>query len=108
MKYVILSDNTKIGNCTDSTTSQNIVALRNSYEEAGAVRDMINNDNSEVISVYNEDDTEVVTGSDLVLLAGCTIKEVADGYTCIISLRNKTTEEKMKEQIEELQETILG
>ena len=108
MKKVILTDNTKIEKCTDSTTSQYIEAFRSSYEDAGAVRDLITADNSEVITVHNEDDTVAVTGSDLVLLSGCEIKEVTDGFVCIISLRNKTTEEKMQQQIEELQEAVLG
>lgn len=107
MKYVILTDGTQIDNCTDSTTSQNIVVLRDTYALAGAVRDLFTDDNTSVIEVYEEDGTTSVIGSNLVLVSGCTISETTDGYTCVITLRGKTNEEKMQEEIAELQEIVL-
>ncbi len=108
MKYVILRDRTRIDNCNDSTTSNSIFAVRDSYEAAGAVRDLFNPENSSVIRVYNEDGTESVVGSDLVLQAGCRITEDGDKFVCEITTRVKTAEEKMQDEIAELQEVVLG
>lgn len=107
MKYVILADGTRIDNCNDSTTSNSIFAVRDSYAAAGLVRDNFNSENSSVVRVFNSDDTEDTVGSDLVLLPGCIITEDGANFVCQITLRAKTDNEKMQDEIAELQEAIL-
>lgn len=108
MKYVILADSTRIDNCTDSTTSNEIFAVRNSYEEAGAVRDLFTDENSTVIYVYDSNDQLVTKGSNLVLISGASITEQNGKFICAITTRVKTEMETIKDEITELQEAILG
>lgn len=107
MKKVILADGTIIDNCTDSTTSNEIYALRSSYETAGAVRDLFTTTNSKTIEVQDEEGKIVTKGADLVLLDGCTITTTDDGYVCQIRTRIKTETEIMQDQIAELQEAVI-
>lgn len=107
MRKVILADGTLIPNCTDSTTSNEIFALRNTYEEAGAVRDLFTPDNSLRIEVKNENDETVVLGTDLILLEGATLSSTGTGVICTITTRVKTELEKMQDEISELQEVII-
>ena len=108
MKYVILADNTRINGCTDSTTSNAIYAERDSYEQAGAVRDLFTAENAAVIRVFNSDDTEAVAGANLVLLDGCKISAVSGKYVVEINTRYKTDTEVLTEEVAELQEAVLG
>lgn len=108
MKYVILADNTRIDNCSDSTTSNEIFAVRNSYEEAGAVRDLFTDENSIVVCVYDEQDQLVTKGSNLVLVSGAVIEEQNDKFICAITTRGKSEIETIKDEITELQEAVLG
>ena len=107
MKKIILADSTIITNCTDSTTSNEIYALRSTYGEAGAVRDLFTAENSKVITVTDENDTVITKGTNLVLLDGATITPADDGYVCQIKTRVKTETEIMKDEIAELQEAII-
>lgn len=109
MKYVLLADGTRIDNCSDSTTSNSIFAVRSSYGDAGAVRDLFNNKNTAVIRVYNEaTDTESTVGADLVLIPGCTITEDSGTFVCEISTRVKTEMEKINDELHEIQDVLLG
>lgn len=107
MKKIILADGTIIQNCTDSTTSNEIYALRNTYGEAGAVRDSFTAENSTTITVENENDEIETVGADLILLDGATLTKTDDGFVCQIRTRVKTEVEKMQDQIAELQEVII-
>lgn len=107
MKKVVLKDGTVIENCTDSTTSNEIYALRKSYEEAGAVRDCFTSENSKTITVKSENDEVITVGADLVLLDGCSINPTEGGYVCAIKTRVKSEMEKMKDEIAELQEIVI-
>lgn len=108
MKYVILADGTRIEGCTYSTNPENITVQRDSFGEAGAVRDLFTDSNSSVIKVY-DDETEAapIVGTNLVLLPGAEL--VSDGgyFFCMIKLRVKTKDELINEQIAELQEAII-
>ena len=106
--YVILADGTKIENCTNSTTSNSVFAVRNSYSAAGAVRDQFTAENAKVITVYDDEDQETTSGADLVLIPGCKITEDGENFVCEIDTRVKTNEEKMQDEIAELQEAILN
>lgn len=108
MKYVVLADNTRIVNCTDSTTSNEIFAVRESYLEAGSVRDLFTDENATVISVYDSEDKLVTKGSNLVLIPGATITEQDGKFICEIKTRVKTEMETIKDEISELQEAVLG
>ena len=108
MKYIILSDGTRINNCNDSTTSNSIFAVRDSYGAAGAVRDQFTKTNSSVIKVYDEaDDKEVTFGADLVLEDGCKISFVDGTYVCEITTRQKTEMEVIKDEITEIQDYLI-
>lgn len=108
MKYVILLDGTRINDCNDSTTSNSIFAVRDTYEEAGAVRDLFNINNAKAIKVFEEGtDAEVAFGSDLVLIPGCTITEDGEKFVCEITTRIKTEVEKLQDQINELQDVVI-
>lgn len=108
MKYVVLLDGTMVENCSDSTTSNSIFAIRSNYEEAGAVRDTFTKTNAAVIRVFNEEGTEVAVGSDLVLLDGANLIANGDGtVTCEITTRAKTELEKMHDEISELQDVVV-
>ena len=103
MKYVLLSDGTRIDDCTDSTTSNSIFAVRGTYEAAGAVRDLFTSENSTEISVYDvSTDEKVVEGIDLILVDGCEIHVDGDDIVCEITTRTKTTEEKLLDEIDKL------
>ena len=107
MMKVLLADGTIINNCTNSTTSNEIYALRESYGEAGAVRDLFTKENSNVITVKNDTGEVVTKGANLILLDGCEITVAEDGFVCGIKARTKTETEIMKEEIAELQEAII-
>lgn len=108
MKYVILADGTRIDNCNDSTTSNSIFAVRSSYEEAGAVRDLFTAENSTVIKVYNDKDEEQVIGADLILLDGAKLTVNGEDVICEITTRVKTEMEKVHDEITELQDAVIG
>lgn len=108
MKYVILADGTRIDNCSDSTTSNEIFAIRNSFANAGAVRDFITEENVAVVTVYNDKNEKVAEGSDLVIDGNTSLYGEEENITCQIRTRMKTNEEKMQDQIAELQKAILG
>lgn len=108
MKKVILTDGTIINNCTDSTTSNEIYALKDSYGDAGAVRDLFTTKNSSTIVVKDENDDIVAKGINLVLMNGATIIPENDKFICIIKTRIKTETEIMKDEIAELQEVVIG
>lgn len=107
MRKVILADKTVIPNCTDNTTSTEILAVRPTYGEAGAVRDLFTPENSIRIEVKNEDDETVVLNSDLVLLEGADLNETENGVICRVRTRVKTELELMHDEIAELQEVVI-
>ena len=107
MKKVILSDGTTITNCTDSTTSNEIYALRETYEQAGAVRDLFTEENAKTITVKDENDITVTVGADLVLISGGELIENPDGIVCCVKTRVKSNMEKMQDEIAELQEIVI-
>lgn len=108
MRHIILSDNTRIDNCSNSATAHNIVAIRDTYEEAGAVMDLFTSENSETIKVYDENDTLVETGINLKLLDNVTIMKSNDKIQIEILLHDKTEIELLQDQIAELQEAVIG
>lgn len=107
MKKVILADGTVIENCTDSTTTNEICALRANYAEAGAVRDSFNADNAVAIEVQDESGQVIIKAGDLVLLDGATLEKQNDGVVCKVQTRVKSDVEKMQDEIAELQEAII-
>ena len=109
MKYVVLADGTRIENCSDSTTSTSIFPIRSSYGEAAAVRDTITALNGKNVRVYDENNQMTTSGADLVLIEGVSV-HFSDGvgYVAEISLRNKTRDERIDDQIAELQEAVIG
>lgn len=110
MKLVVLTDGTRIENCADGTSANTIMAVRDSYGNAGAVRDLFTAENSKVIKVYDvgEEETLESTAPDRVLIAGATISENGGNFICTINTRVKSDTEKMQDEIAELQEAILG
>lgn len=108
MRYVILGDGTRIDNCSNSTTSHSILALRDTYANAGAVRDIITQEAAEVVKVFNEDDTVVETGTNLKLVDGANLIVSGEDIICEITLADKTEIEILQDQIAELQEVIIG
>ena len=113
MRYIILADDTRIDNCTDSTTSNSISVVATSYQRAGKIRDSFTDENSRVIKVYNaENDDLLETGADLILIEGCRIYEQKVEDTtqcvCVIATRNKTNEEKLNDRITDLEEAVIG
>lgn len=111
MKLVVLKDGTRIENCADGTTANTIMAIRDSYGNAGAVRDLFNADNTKVLKIYDvteEGEEFVTTSANRVLVGGTTITEGEDGFVCAINTREKSITEKMQDEIAELQEAILG
>lgn len=107
MKKVILADGTIISNCTDSTTTNEIYVLRESYGDAGAVRDLFNQTNASLIKVEDENGDLLTKNANLVLLEDVSISPVDGGYVCLIKTRVKTEMEIMKDEIAELQEAII-
>ena len=107
MKIVVLTDGTRIEGCSDSTTVNSVLAVRETYEAAGAVRDLFTDENSGAIRILNSDGTEYTTGSGLKLLDDAALRATVDGVICEISLRNKTEIEILQDQIAELQEAII-
>ena len=108
MKSVLLTDGTRIINCSEATTSDSIYIVRDSYEAVGAIRDLFTDNNTNVIIVYDENEQEVNKGIDLILLHGSNIIENEDSIICEVKLRTKTEIEKMQDQITELQEAVIG
>ena len=108
MRYVVLADGTRINNCSASTTSHAILALRDTYEEAGAVRDLVTDEGAETVVVYNDDETVVETGTNLKLVDGANLLPSGDKILCEISFRDKTEIEILQDQIAELQEVVIG
>lgn len=108
MRKVVLKDNTKITNCTDSTTTNEIIVLRDTYAEAGAILDTVTPESASVIKVYDEKNELVAEGADLVLIDGGKLDKVENGVTVTFTTRVKTQTEKMQDEIEELQEAIIG
>ena len=114
MRYVLLADGTKIENCNDSTTSNSIFAVRDTYEDAGAVRDLFTEENAVVIRVFapaekeGEEDVEMVVGSNLVLLDGAKLTKNADGkFVCEINTRVKTENELLNDRISDLEDIVV-
>lgn len=107
MYHVILFDGTRIDNCLEFTTSDTIVHAGETYSDAVSILDVITPQNAKVVRVYNGDNLEVAHGGDLVLNPGGSLGE-SDGYkTCTVTLRAKTRDELLDEQISELQDAIL-
>lgn len=105
--YALLKDNTKIENVSGSSSIYSIVAIRPTYGEAGAVRDLFTDENTSVIRLYNDDDTEVASGAGCILLDGASLTPTAGGVLCEIHLRAKTEMELMHDEITELQDVVL-
>ena len=84
MRKVVLANNEVITNCTDATTCNEILAVRDTYEKAGAVRDLFTKENSKRIVVKDENDEVVTTGTDLILLDGATITTYNEDVICCI------------------------
>ena len=105
--YLLLKDNTRINNVSPSSSPTEIVIIRDSYETAGAVRDLFNLSNSSVIRLYNENGTKADSAADLILLGGCELIVSQEGVLCKVSLRYKTTDEKLQDEIVELQDAII-
>ena len=115
MYYVVLADGTRIDNCSGSTTSNYICAIRDNYADAGAVRDLITPENAAVIRVYRVDSdkegsepVEITVGADLVLIPGADLVEVMDKVECRITTRVKTDVEKLQDEVSELQDVVIG
>lgn len=110
MRYVVLADGTRIDNCTDSTTCNEIYALRETEAAAGEVLSLIDADNATAIRVYDASNDELLsTGVDLKLIdEGTIVPSATGGFICVIKTIKKTDIEIMKEEIAELQEAILG
>lgn len=108
MKKVMLADGVVIDNCTDATTPVNIFAVRDTYADAAAIRDIFKDENTKVIQVSDEDGTGIVRESNLVLENGIAVQEIENGKKQVtIILRHKTDVEIMRDEIMELQEVIL-
>lgn len=107
MKKVILANGTEITNCTDSTTSNEIYVLRDTYALAGAVRDLFTAENAKTIVVKDENDVTITVGADLVLIDGAELSSAVGGVICAIKTRVKSEVEKMQDEIAELQELVI-
>lgn len=109
MRYIILADGTTIDNCRDDTTFNDIYVVRDSYEDAAAVRNIFTKENSTVIRIYDNEDHEIGHSADLVLNDGCDIFENYDktGFICHIRTRYKDILDTILEQISELQDVVL-
>ena len=107
MRTVILADDTRIENCSDSTSVNSVVAVRGTYSEAGAIRDLFTEENSSIIRIEDHEGNLVASSGSLVLLPGVSIRDTAGGVIVEVNLRNKTELEIMQDQITELQEAII-
>ena len=114
MRYVLLADNTRIDGCNDSTTSNSIFAVRDTYEDAGAVRDLFTSENAQVIRVFapaeeeGGEDVEMVVGSNLVLLDGAKLTKNADGkFVCEIDTRVKTEMELINDRLTDVEDIVV-
>lgn len=110
MYYVILADGTRIDNCTETTTSNEIYAVRDSFAAAAAVMDLFTKDNCKTVQVFNENNELVTMGSDLSLNPGMDIhhEEDAPDYIACVTLRNKSEMEVLQDQIAELQDAVIN
>ena len=107
MRTVILADDTRIENCSDSSSVNSIIAVRGTYGEAGAIRDSFTEENSGVIRIEDEEGNPIASSGSLILLPDVTLRETAGGVIVEVRLRNKTEMELMQDQIAELQEAII-
>lgn len=107
MKKVVLKDGTEIVNCTDSTTSNEIYALRSTFAEAGAVLDKVTPENASCVKVYDADGNLITEGSDLVFVDRFSIRKVDNGVEVAFFTRVKTEMEVVHDEISELQEVVL-
>ena len=108
MKYVILADGTRIDNCIDSTTSNDIFAFGSTASMAASVLDVVTEENAAIIEVYDASGALTAKGTNLVLLPGGDINKAEDGFICHFRTRQKTHDEIVDDEIAELQEAILG
>ena len=60
MKTVILADDTRIENLSDSSSVSSILAIRSNYGEAGAVRDLFTDENTESFKLIDKDGNEEI------------------------------------------------
>ncbi len=105
--YAKLADNTIIENISASSTPYSIIAIRETYGDAGAVRDNLTVENSTSITIFNDNDEEVAIGSELMLLDDVTLRKSTDGIIVEVKTRDKTDIEKLQDQIIELQDAII-
>jgi len=108
MKKVVLKDGTEILNCLDSTTSNEVIFIRPTYEEAGAVLNSVTPENAAIIKVYSDNETLLTQGTDLILLPNYILSQESDGVIASFRTRVKTAIEKMQDEIVELQEAVIG
>lgn len=110
MYYVLLADGTRIDNCTENTTSNEIYAVRDSFAAAAAVMDLFTKENCRTVQVFNERDELVTMGTDLSLNPGMDIhhEEDAPDYIACVTLRNKSEMEVLQDQIAELQDAVIN
>lgn len=105
--YIKLTDGTIINNCAEGTTSDTIIHTGETYADAVSILNDMTEDNSSSIRVYNENDEEVASGGNLVLNDTATVGTEDGAKVCVVTLRHKTNEEIMQDEIAELQEAII-
>lgn len=105
--YILLSDNTRVDNCLEGTTSDYIIHGGETHEQAASILDVLTPENTTMIQVFNDNDERVAFASDLILLPGGTIEDRGNSKVCIVKLRHKTAFEKMQDEITELQEVVI-
>ena len=105
---VVLKDGTTITGCTDSTSCNGVYIKRNNFANAGVELDKINSENVKEIKVYNDEDELIDSAVDLVFSGYFIDSYEENGVVVVFTTRAKTNEEKMQDEIAELQEAIIG
>lgn len=107
MRSVILADDTRIDNISDSSSADAILAIRENYGEAGAVRDLFTAENSTSFKILDEKGEEVVVAGEVVLLDGAQLYPTEGGVIAQINFRPKTDVEILQDEVKELQDVVI-
>lgn len=106
--YALLTDGTRVEGLSASSTASSLLAIREDYGKAGAVRDLFTKENSGTVRLFNDDGSEAGVGTNLKLMDGATLRQSLDCVLCEITFTFKTELEILQDEITELQDAIIG
>lgn len=107
MRAVILADGTRIENISDSSSVDAILAIRENYEKAGAVRDIFTTENSTSFEIVDEEGQQIAVASEVVLGDGAQLYSTEGGVICQVNFRPKTDVEILQDEVKELQDVVI-